>query len=427
MLERSRQGLRILFVAVGGSVHTARWISQLTGQGWELHLSPTELHHLRPELQDVIIHDVEDPSRLGKRSDLTIHDRFESAFGRNWPLSFGRYRAMQWVARWRPEFLTQAWRLARLIDRLRPDVVHSLGLHLGGYLTLAARQFCRRPFPTWIVTNWGSDLFLFGRLAEHRERLAKVLQAADYYWCECHRDVELAKSWGFPAERILPIVPVCGGFDLAQADTLRAAGPTAQRRMITVKGYQDWAGRALVAFQALRLCADLLRDYRISVYTGGRDPEPVRIAGELLSQDLDVPVSFVPPRTPHETMLRLHGQSRISIGLSISDSIAISLLEAMLMGSFPIQSNTGAAYEWIEDGKTGLIVPPEDPYAVAEAIRRALTDDHLVDQAAEVNRRVIAERCEREKIAAEVVALYRQVAAGQTCGASVAEASCNSR
>jgi len=401
--------MRILFVAVGGSIHTARWIDQLTDRGWDLHLFPTELYHLRPELKGVTIHDVEDPRRWTGQPGLTFHDRFYAAFGRDWPLPFGRYRASQWITRCRTQFANHAWRLARLIDRLRPDIVHSLGLHLGGYLTLAAREECRKPFPTWVVTNWGSDLFLFGRLTEHKERLAKVLNTADYYWCECQRDVELAKSWGVPSERILPTVPVSGGFDIEHAEKLRTPGPTSGRRVITVKGYQDWAGRALVAFQALRGCSDLLAGYRITVYTGGRDPEPVRIAGELLSQDLDIPVTFVPPRTPHEAMLRLHGQSRISIGLSISDSIAISLLEAMLMGSFPIQSNTGAAYEWIEDGKTGLIVPPEDPHAVTEAIRRALWEDHLVDSAAAINQQVIAERCERRKIAQCVVSTYERI------------------
>jgi glycosyltransferase involved in cell wall biosynthesis len=416
--DRLTKTMRILFVAVGGSVHTARWIDQIADRNWDLHLFPTELHHLRPELKGVTVHDVEDPRHFVRETSLRLHDRFYAAFGYDWILPFGRYRATQWVTQWQAQFANRAWRLARLIDRLRPDVIHSLGLHLGGYLTLAARDFCRKPFPTWIVTNWGSDLFLFGRLTEHKERLAKVLHSADYYWCECRRDVELAKSWGFPSQRILPIIPGAGGFDIERAAELRMPGPTSSRRTITVKGYQDWAGRALVAFQALRGCADLLTGYRIMVYTGGRDPEPVRIAGELLSQDLDIPVSFVPPRTPHEAMLRLHGRSRISIGLSISDSIAISLLEAMLMGSFPIQSNTGAAYEWIEDGKTGLIVPPEDPHAVTEAIRRALWEDHLVDSAAEVNQRVIAERCDRRKLADRVASIYQRVAEGKTFEAS---------
>lgn len=402
--------MRIVFVGPGGSVHTARWISQLARTAWDIFLFPTELFYVRDEMPPIAIVDVEDPSRVTRPAHVRLNDRFYSAWGHNWPFSIGRHRMTSWIERIEPRFHEPAWRLARFLDRVRPDIVHSLGLHLGGYLTFTARQLCRRPFPVWIATNWGSDLFLFGRLAEHKERLKQVLRNIDYYWCECSRDIELAKSWGVSTAKILPPIPVAGGFDIDRAIALREPTPTASRRFIVVKGYQDWAGRALVALHALRLCRDLLQPYQIAIYTGGRDPAPVRIAGELLSQDTGVPVVFIPPRTPHETMLRWHGRARVSIGLSISDSIAISLLEAMLMGAFPIQSNTGAAGEWIEDGKTGFIVPPEDPYAVAEAIRKALSDDELVNRAADINFRTIQSRCDSRIIGEQVRSLYRCIA-----------------
>lgn len=410
MEKEAQERIRIVFVGPGGSIHTARWISQLTDTTWEIFLFPTEIYHVREEMPAITITDVQDPGRVSGPQHLRLRDWFYSAWGWNWPFSFGRWRVMSWVGRIQPRFYEPAWRLARLLDRVRPDIVHSFGLHLGGYLTYAARQYCRRPFPTWIATNWGSDLFLFGRLSDHKERLNQVISNIDYYWCECSRDVELAKHWGVPQEKILPPVPVAGGFDLSRAMALREPTPTASRRFIVVKGYQDWAGRALVALHALRLCSEFLRPYQIAIYTGGRDPEPVQIAAELLSQDTGVPVVFIPPRTSHENMLRWHSRARISIGLSISDSIAISLLEAMLMGAFPIQSNTGAASEWIEDGKTGFIVPPEDPYAVADAIRRALSDDELVNSAAEMNFHTIQSRCDSRLIGEIVRSVYRQIA-----------------
>ena len=33
--------MRILFVAMADSVHTARWISQIDDQGWDIHLYPS--------------------------------------------------------------------------------------------------------------------------------------------------------------------------------------------------------------------------------------------------------------------------------------------------------------------------------------------------------------------------------------------------
>ena len=80
------------------------------------------------------------------------------------------------------------------------------------------------------------------------------------------------------------------------------------------------------------------------------------------------------------------------------------------MGSFPIQSWTACADEWIEDGKTGILVPPEDPEVVELAIRRALTDDELVNQAAERNYRIAEERLDQSILKPKAIEIYTTVA-----------------
>jgi glycosyltransferase involved in cell wall biosynthesis len=110
-------------------------------------------------------------------------------------------------------------------------------------------------------------------------------------------------------------------------------------------------------------------------------------------------------------MLRLYGRARVYIGLSISDAISTSLLEAIVMGAFPIQSCTACADEWVVDGKTGLIVPPEDPEVVAAALHRALTDDSLVDNAARRNAKLARERLAEHLIKPQARAMYDTVAA----------------
>jgi glycosyltransferase involved in cell wall biosynthesis len=81
----------------------------------------------------------------------------------------------------------------------------------------------------------------------------------------------------------------------------------------------------------------------------------------------------------------------------------------MTMGAFPIQSCTACADEWITPGTSGILVPPEDPEAVAEALRRALQDDDLVEQAARINERVIADRLDAETVRRQVVEMYESV------------------
>jgi hypothetical protein len=299
----------------------------------------------------------------------------------------------------------RALRLARTVRRLQPDIVHSLEMQHAAYLTLEARNHYGDNFPAWILSNWGNDIYLFGRLPGHGDKIKTVLAGADYYACECRRDVELARAFGFRGE-CFPVQPNAGGFHLEHLRQLRQPGSTSARHCIMLKGYQGW-GRALVGLRAIELCADLLKGYRVLIYNV--QDEDVRTAAELLRQGTGIPIEIV-PHCSHEEMLRWHGQARISIGLSITDGVSTSFLEALVMGSFPIQSYTACADEWITHGETGFLVHPDDPEAVAAAIRRAVTDDALVDRAAEINARVAAEKLDYSVIRSRVISAYEQVA-----------------
>lgn len=398
--------MRILFVAMANSIHTARWINQLADQGWEIHLFPVENWGIHPNLRNLTIHDFlcYRPSGL----DQSVH------LVGSWPFPRGANLAKRVVERVSPLWGDRAWRLAHTIRVLKPDIIHSLEIQHAGYLTLEARDYLGGTFPTWIVTNWGSDIYLFGRLSDHVKRIRAVLSACDYHACECQRDVKLAQAFGFDGEA-LPVLPNTGGFDIERIRQFRQPGPTSDRRLIVLKGYQGWAGRALVGLRAIEMSADSLKGFRVAVYLAGPD---VKIAAELVARSTGIPIEIV-PYCPHEDILRLHGRARVSIGLSISDAASTSLLEAMVMGSFPIQSNTSCADEWIRNVETGLLVHPEDPEAVAAAIRRAVTDDALVDRAADINARMTAERLDRLVIQPQVIAMYEKVAAQAATKAGV--------
>ena len=398
--------MRILFVAMSDSIHTARWINQLGGQGWDIHLFPSrDVGRTHPDLKSLTVYHSFYTRRLEHGTgviDKTVRLRgipvfspypyyaafaARTAFSVMWP----HYRVLQ---------------LRRLVKRLRPDIIHSMEIQAAGYLTLSAREGYEGQFPPWIVTNWGSDIYLFGRLAEHVEKIKSVLSASGYYSCECRRDVELARQYGFKGET-LPVLPNTGGFNLARVSQSRGDVPPSARRLILVKGYMGWAGRALVGLRAIALCASELKGYRVVIYLAADD---VRIAAELVSQSTGIPIQCI-PYCSHEEMLTWYGKARVYVGLSISDAIPTSLLEAMVMGAFPIQSNTGAADEWVIDGETGIIVPPEDPEVVAAAIRRAVSDDALVDHAAEANSQVARERLDEKVIRPQVIAMYEKIAA----------------
>lgn len=385
--------MRILFVAMPDSIHVARWTRQVADQGWDLHLFAATPALPHTEFRNVTIWGFPGFRPEGLHPSVRVCGLWPAGRG---ALPLGR-RALRFYPAW----------LAWLVRRLKPDVVHSLEIQHSGYLALAARERLDGRFPPWIVTNWGSDIYVYGRLGEHEERIRQVLAACDFYSSECARDVELAREFGFGGEA-LTVLPNGGGFDLELMRSLRQPGPVSGRRLVVVKGRQNWAGRALVALRGIELAADALEGYEVAVYLATPD---VRMAAELLAGSSGIPVRVVPP-SPREDVLRLHGRARVSVGLSIGDGIATSALEAVAMGAFPVQSNTSCLGEWIEDGRSGLLVHPEDPEGVAGALRRALGDDELVDQAAERNDAVLSERLDAASVAREAVALYRQVEAG---------------
>jgi len=387
----------LLLVAIPNSIHTARWIGQISDQGWDLHLFPSMIGAPHPQIENVTFHHVLHRERVSSNRDLP---RAGIA-----PLTRVVHAAQRKVLagmfpKWR------AGQLARAIRALRPDIVHSMEIQGAGYLTLAAREIVGRPFPPWIVTNWGSDIYLFGRLEQHQGRIRQVLEKCDYYSCECERDVALAREFGF-TNTVLPVNPNSGGFDLDSLEPVRRGVSTSGRRIIMLRGYQGWAGRALVGLRALERCQDVLQGYRVVIYSAAAE---VVKAAELLTSRAGIATRILPAGTPHADILAFHARSRTSIALSISDAISTSLLEAMVMGSFPIQSSTACADEWVEHGVGGLIVPPEDPGIVEAAIRTALSDDALVDRAADLNWQVARDRLDGAALKQKAVNMYRSIA-----------------
>jgi glycosyltransferase involved in cell wall biosynthesis len=274
-----------------------------------------------------------------------------------------------------------------------------------GYVAASARGILGGDFPPWVVSNWGNDLHLFARLADHAPAMREVHQGCDYYMAECRRDIGLARDAGFRG-RTLWIGPSAGGFDTRAMRRHWSRERPSRRPWIMIKGYQHHYGRALNALRALELCADSARGYRIGIFKP--DP-PVELAARVLARKKRLDIVILPPVMPDEHFRRL-GQSRISLGVCISDGINTSVLEAMAMGALPIQSDTSCAGEWIEHGRTGLLVDVDDPRDIARALKRAMRDDALVDAAAERNWRTIHARIERSQCRREFRALYSAAA-----------------
>jgi hypothetical protein len=82
----------------------------------------------------------------------------------------------------------------------------------------------------------------------------------------------------------------------------------------------------------------------------------------------------------------------------------------MSLGSYPIHSRLEPLTEWITSGTNGTLVEVEDIAALSRAIRLAVSDDVLVNNAALVNQRTVATHLTDAVVRPRAIGLYQSIA-----------------
>ena len=93
---------------------------------------------------------------------------------------------------------------------------------------------------------------------------------------------------------------------------------------------------------------------------------------------------------------------------SYREAQGLVILEAMALARPVVASNVGGIPEMIEDGVTGLLVPPHDADALAAAITRLLVDHPLADMIGRAGHRLVHERFCVERMVAAIETAYDQ-------------------
>ncbi len=108
-------------------------------------------------------------------------------------------------------------------------------------------------------------------------------------------------------------------------------------------------------------------------------------------------------------MAKLFRRAEISLSITTHDGTPNTLLEAMACGCFPIAGDLESVREWIEPGKNGLLVDPDNPHELARAILEAIDQPKLRAQAQERNFELVQERAEYGKCMKQAEKFYMRL------------------
>ena len=382
---KSAARTQVLLIGMLDSIHVARWLAQFKDSSIHFFVFPSKkFRKIHPELVT-----------LSKCNNYQIFG-LPYTQGIAGFLDFFRY-----VLPAKMGFLTQRQRsLSKILLRRKFDFVHALELQGAGYLVDSLDVELLR-HPSLIVTNWGSDIYFFKKFPDHERRIKSLLAKADYYSTECERDYQLARDLNFLGVN-LPCIPNAGGFDLANSS--QELSLPSNRKQILIKGYGGIFGRVDLPISILELVAEEFPTYLFHFYSVTEDVQLLldQLPEKLLSR---IRISTVKQRIAHSEMLREFQKSRIYIGCSESDGVSTSFLEALTTGTYPIQTGTSCANEWVIKGAVASIVELTEN-SLLSAIRKALSDDSVVDDALKVNLSISKKYLSKEVIAHSAQQFY---------------------
>ena len=106
---------------------------------------------------------------------------------------------------------------------------------------------------------------------------------------------------------------------------------------------------------------------------------------------------------------RFLGSFDVFVFPSRFEGFPLALLEAMLARSAIVATDVGSVAEAIVDGRTGLLVPPGDPAALARATNRLLADDDLRRRLGDDGRRLVLDRFTAAHMTRAFESLYKEI------------------
>lgn len=180
----------------------------------------------------------------------------------------------------------------------------------------------------------------------------------------------LVRSWGVPPERVT-LVRNVGPTPLAPDPARREAVRARFGLSGTVIASSGRLIRTKRVDQVIRVVRDLPGAPMLLVLGDGPERAPLeRLAGDLGMADRVRIVGAIPPSEVASTL----SACDVYVLNSVSEGLPHSVLEAQAAGVPVVATRICGTPEIVEDGETGLLIPPDAPEQLRQALARLLED-----------------------------------------------------
>ncbi|MFL5950800.1 MAG: glycosyltransferase family 4 protein [Gaiellaceae bacterium] len=189
------------------------------------------------------------------------------------------------------------------------------------------------------------------------------LRRAAYVYCPSAYLRQLVLSWGIPPERV-SVLPNPVPADLPESDAPRNGRMLAFAGRLTA---QKSLGRALEAVAGTE---------GVRLVIAGEGPDRGALEERARELGIDDRVEFLGAQ-PRSRVVELFRSADASILSSSWENFPHTVVEALAVGTPVLAMEAGGVAEVVRDGVNGLLVPPGDTAALADAVRRFFADDTL--------------------------------------------------
>jgi glycosyltransferase involved in cell wall biosynthesis len=214
----------------------------------------------------------------------------------------------------------------------------------------------------------------------------------------------VAQEFRLPRERIAVI------YDGVDIDAFRPLEAAKEPNSILYVGNSDDRNKgARYLIEALALLKAQGSEARVTVVDRPTAQTVPTLARQLGIEDR----VELTGRLSHEELLQRYNSAEVFVSPSLYEGFGLPAAEAMACGAAVVATTAGAFPDVIEDGVSGLLVPPEDAHALADAISRLLADSSLRRELGRRARQRIVERFSWRETAVQTLALYQNVRAAR--------------